>query len=348
MVLLRPVIVPNTHVTVEALLEWRAIFGRSEIYVSDQASYFLSETMKELTAKIGAEQHFVTAYAHYSNGTIEIVNRQVLNLLKCLISELRFNKATWPSLITLVEHTLNHRTQRRLGGHAPVTVMTGLPADNPLDTIFYNPQNLTISFVEINTDEILKAVEEIQSSLALMHKNVLEVTTQERESQRVSLSRNRNFPNFRLGDYVLVAIPEKKSVSKLYFVWHGPYKIVDLHDNYTFSVENLLTHEIHKVHGNRIQFYSDDRLNITEEILNQFAYDTSSRHIDKIIDARMNSTNDDIEFLVKWKGFTDFENSWCPGFSVRSRAEICDRRLPTRRPVRASSQSGLASSTHSR
>ena len=24
------------------------------------------------------------------------------------------------------------------------------------------------------------------------------------------------------------------------------------------------------------------------------------------------------EFLVKWKGFTDFENSWCPGFSVRT------------------------------
>ena len=42
-----------------------------------------------------------------------------------------------------------------------------------------------------------------------MHKNVLEVTTQERESQRVSLSRNCNFPYFGLGDYVLVAIPEK-------------------------------------------------------------------------------------------------------------------------------------------
>src|SRR5512133_2390758 len=90
MVLLTPVLVPNTHATVDALLEWRAVFGRSDVYVSDQASYFLSETMKELVAKIGAKQHFVTAYAHYSNGTIEIVNRQILNLMKCLISELRY------------------------------------------------------------------------------------------------------------------------------------------------------------------------------------------------------------------------------------------------------------------
>ena len=39
-VLLTPVTVPNTHVTVEALLAWRIIFGHSETYVSDQASYF--------------------------------------------------------------------------------------------------------------------------------------------------------------------------------------------------------------------------------------------------------------------------------------------------------------------
>ena len=79
MVLLTPVFVPNTHATVDALLQLRAVFGRSDVYVSDQASYFLSETMKELVAKIGAKQHFVTAYAHYSNGTIEIGNRQILN-----------------------------------------------------------------------------------------------------------------------------------------------------------------------------------------------------------------------------------------------------------------------------
>ena len=103
---------------------------------------------------------------------------------------MRFNKASWPSLIKLVEHTLNHRPQRRLGGHAPVTVMTGLPADNPLDTIFYNPQTLTISSVEITTDDILKAVEQTQSSLMTMHKDVLSTTNHERESQRATLSRN--------------------------------------------------------------------------------------------------------------------------------------------------------------
>ena len=309
---------PNAHATVDALLEWRAVFGRSDVYVSDQASYFLSETMKELVAKIGAKQHFVTACAHYSNGTIEIVNRQILNLMKCLISELRYNKADWPSLTKSIQHSLNHRPQRRLGGRAPITVMTGLPPDNPIDTVFYNPQTLAIASVDIDTEESSRAVDELQNSSFMMHKEVAELTENERQLQRNSRSHHRNFPNFGLGDYVLVAIPEKKSVSKLYFTWHGPYRIVDLHNGYVFSVENLITHETHQVHGDRIQFYCDNQLNINEDILNQFAYDTSSRQIEKICDARMNSTNDDIEFLIKWKGFSELENAWCPGFSVRS------------------------------
>jgi len=154
--------------------------------------------------------------------------------------------------------------------------MTGLPPDNPIDTVFYNPQTLAIASVEIDTEELSRAVDELQNSLFMMHKEVAELTENERQLQRNSRSHHRNFPNFGLGDYVLVAIPEQKSVSKLYFTWHGPYRIVDLLNGYVFSVENLITHETHQVHGDRIQFYCDNQFNNNEDILNQFAYDTSS------------------------------------------------------------------------
>ena len=78
----------------------------------------------------------MTAYSHYSNGTIKIVNRNIINLLRCLMSESRSDKTNWPWFVKIVEHALNHRPQRRLGGNAPITVMTGLPADNPLDLFF--------------------------------------------------------------------------------------------------------------------------------------------------------------------------------------------------------------------
>ena len=100
--------------------------------------------------------------------------------------------------------------------------------------------------------------------------------------------------------------------------WIGPYRITNTHKGYVFSVENLLTKQVKQIHGDRIQFYSDKSLNVTEEILNQFAYDTASRQIEKIVDAKINSTKTDIEFLIKWRVFDNIENSWCSGFSVRS------------------------------
>ena len=55
-------------------------------------------------------------------------------LLQCMIFELRSDKVDCPWFVKLVEHVINHNPQRRLAGHAPVTVMTGLglPADNPI------------------------------------------------------------------------------------------------------------------------------------------------------------------------------------------------------------------------
>ena len=41
MIKMTPAKQPETSVTVEALMEWRAQFGTPEILVSDMASYFL-------------------------------------------------------------------------------------------------------------------------------------------------------------------------------------------------------------------------------------------------------------------------------------------------------------------
>ena len=79
------------------------------------------------------KHHFTVAYGHYSNGSIEVINKHYLALIRALISELHWKKCDWPWLNKNVEHTINHRPQARLGGKSPVTVFTGQKPDNPLD-----------------------------------------------------------------------------------------------------------------------------------------------------------------------------------------------------------------------
>ena len=43
-----------------------------------------------------------------------------------------------------------------------------------------------------------------------MHKDIVDITDNERMRHREQCSRNRSFSNLGIGDYVLVAIPEKK------------------------------------------------------------------------------------------------------------------------------------------
>jgi hypothetical protein len=77
-------------------------------------------------------------------------------------------------------------------------------------------------------------------------------------------------------------------------------------------VENIIDRSRKWVHGDRIRFYSDDKLDVTEEIKRQFAHDNESYHIKQFHGCRLNSETHQLELLVEWLGFTDEENSWEP------------------------------------
>ena len=93
---------PDSLITTQALLDWRAMFGTPNTFVSDQGSYFIGEVMRTLVERLGVDHHLTTAYIHYPNGSIEIVNKLILQAIRTLISELRWKKEDWESLIPVI------------------------------------------------------------------------------------------------------------------------------------------------------------------------------------------------------------------------------------------------------
>ena len=73
---------PNALVTVKTLLEWRALFGSPQILVTDMASYFVSEVMKEFNRRCNSRHHTTVAYGHYNNGSIEVINKNYLLIVR--------------------------------------------------------------------------------------------------------------------------------------------------------------------------------------------------------------------------------------------------------------------------
>jgi hypothetical protein len=77
-------------------------------------------------------------------------------------------------------------------------------------------------------------------------------------------------------------------------------------------VENIIDSSKRWVHGDRIRFYCDQTLNITEEIQQQFAHDAERYQIEQLKNCRRNPVTNEIELLVSWKGFSETDDSWEP------------------------------------
>ena len=87
---------------VDALIDWYKRFGVSKTHVSDQGSHFKNEVVAEFNRMLGTNHHFTVPYTPWSNGTVEVVNKYIIEVLKSLGSEFRLAWNQWPLLLPVV------------------------------------------------------------------------------------------------------------------------------------------------------------------------------------------------------------------------------------------------------
>ena len=113
--------------------------------------------------------------------------------------------------------------------------MTGPRPENPLDQVFTCPGRTTIAKSHIAKEELKKCVDDLETALTKMQREVVEKSAQLRAKKRAQKDPFRRTPNFQLGDYVLIGIPEPTVAGKkLFLKWRGPYCITDTKNNYIF------------------------------------------------------------------------------------------------------------------
>ena len=79
---------PTAAHAAESLLEWFSRYGVAPVWVSDRGSHFLNEVIRILAQRLHASHHFTLAYCPWANGSIEIINKHILSVLRSLTSEL--------------------------------------------------------------------------------------------------------------------------------------------------------------------------------------------------------------------------------------------------------------------
>ena len=201
-------LVPETEAigetTSKALVSWFDLFGVVRTWVSDRGSHFKNEVVSSLREQTGGSHHFTLAYFPWSNGTVEVVCRELLRATRALISEFQLPHKCWPDVIPVVHSELNFTPLERLDKRCGLTVFTGLP------------QDITLQSLKAKVEETPLALHEMHGDVATRSSD-----KRRKEVQRHNARTNVRAANFSKGDFVLRGIFRKENGVKLAVKWRG-------------------------------------------------------------------------------------------------------------------------------
>ena len=302
----------NAETTADALIDWFSCFGTVKQWVSDRGSHFKNEVVRSLREKSNSSHHFTLAYTPWTNGTIEVVCRELLRTLRVLTSEFQLSLRSWRSVLPVVQSVLNNTPLTRLANRCPLTAFTGLPQDTPLTTISSKSKKNTMikSIEEIRVKQIIQT-ESLMKSLQDMHRDIKLSSSKNREDAVIRHnSRTHVQPvNFYVGDFVLRAKTKRERGAKISARWCGPYRVIACKSDYLFTIEDIVTGLQEEAHGRRLKFFRNKNYEVKEDLLNHVAYQTSElMNVSKFLDLR--KTKGTVEVLTKWKGLDSSEDSW--------------------------------------
>lgn len=302
-----------------ALIDWFKRFGVVHQWVSDQGAHFRNQIVERLQRALGAHHHFVTAYTPWANGTVEVVNREVLKALKALLSERRLTIRDWPTLLPVVQAALNGMPADRLGGKSPLTAFTALPGGSQLTSILHprDPADATVGWV---AQEIQAHLDHVRQSLDDMHAEMVSSSEKRRRAARERHSRRQGvkLQRFSEGDFVLAATATGRSGNKLALIWRGPKRIVKALNDYTFEIVDIIPpFDVSVRHASRLQLYREAARGRVEELQEQAIYGEGGHLVEALRECRLSPATHRYEILVKWFGLDDVESSWEPAENIR-------------------------------
>lgn len=196
--------------------------------ISDNATSFNSQVIKELMNQFSIRKIFTTPY-HPQSNIVERMHKTLNAFLRAFVDK---NKEHWDELLMFGTFVYNN-TVHSTTGYTPHELAHGFKIQIP--------NNLTRQKLSYNYDNLADIVRITIAS-------TLEIAKQHLHNQKLKnkqyYDRNTAEADIQVNDYILVKDPLKKH--KFQNIYDGPYKVVNAHDSYIEILKRGKRVKIHK------------------------------------------------------------------------------------------------------
>jgi transposase InsO family protein len=270
--------------------------------ITDRAPMFMGSFWQTITSQLGIKHSPTTAYHPQANGQVERLNQTLETYLRAYVSNQQDN---WVELLPIAQIALNDAASEATG-ISPYYANYGQHRKTGIHTLPTQSKNET---AQERADKLKQLHQQLKNDIDFMNirrKNYYD-------------NRRQETPPLKEGDNAYLIrqnVKTKRPSDKLDFTKLGPFKVKrKLSDlNYELSLPKKM--RIHPIFHISLLEPTENPENAQQPEIepdNEFK-------VERILDKRVR--NGKTEYLVKWEGYPDEENTWEPTNHLRKVRQI--------------------------
>ena len=235
----------------KAITKFMGTFSAPEIIISDNGAEFNNRMITEFMRLNKCKFKTVIAYRPSSNGLVESKNKQIVSILRQLVSEDRTN---WADKLDLVMLALNSAVNRSVG-ETPYFLMYNRDAQIPIDCFKKSYRAV------YNLEDYITFAMNSQKQVYEIVKRNLEIA-QKRYAKEYDSRLKTAVADIRVGSRVYVKRCRPK-VDKLETPFVGPFRVLEIEKD-KITIRYLATKKIYNVHRSIVRIVNEKELRKTD------------------------------------------------------------------------------------
>ncbi|XP_058786123.1 uncharacterized protein LOC131660807 [Vicia villosa] len=275
------------------------LHGFPSSIVSERDRVFLNSFWSELFKQARTKRKYSSAYHPQSDGQTEVVNRCVETYLRCLTG---LKLKQWPRWLAWAEYWYNTKYHASL-------------KSTPFEAL-YGRVHPTL----IRGDAHPSAVEEVNKLTPERNEMIKEMQEQllkARDQMKTDVNKHRREVKYDLGHMVYLKIAPyklkklaKRVNQKLSPMYYGPYEVIQKIGAVAYKLKLPKDSRVHPVFHASLLKKTIGLDTVSQPLLACMNEDWCLEPgPEEALDTRRNAQGK-VEMLVKWKGLSEFENSW--------------------------------------